>query len=82
MLIWILCDFLVRQGGSITEAYQVSVSLAETKTRKREIDGLAEAMDVFGLTVGYIITLDETEEINFANGKTIHVLPYYRWCLD
>jgi len=39
-------------------------------------------MDVFGLTVGYIITLDENEEINLANGKTIHVLPYYRWCLD
>ena len=77
-----MCDFLVREGGSITEAYQVSVSLAETKTRKREIDGLVEAMDAFGLTVGYIITLDENEEINFANGKTIHVLPYYRWCLD
>ena len=76
------CDFVVRQGGSITEAYQVSVSLAETKTRKREIDGLVEAMDVFGLTVGYIITLDEAEEINLSNGKTIRVLPYYRWCLD
>ena len=76
------CDFVVRRGGSITEAYQVSVSLAETKTRKREIDGLVEAMDVFGLTVGYIITLDEAEEINLSNGKTIRVLPYYRWCLD
>jgi predicted AAA+ superfamily ATPase len=39
-----------------------------------------EAMTEFGLSEGYILTLEE-EEILQENGNIIHVLPVWRWCL-
>lgn len=74
------CDFVVRQGGAITQAYQVTVSMKDEKTRKREIDGLVESMRTFGLSEGYIITMDEKEEIRLEDAL-IHVLPAWEWML-
>lgn len=76
------CDFIVRQGNTITQAYQVTVSLADLKTRKREIDGIIEAVDACRLPEGCIITLDESEDIRLPNERHIHVIPYYRWVLS
>ena len=39
------CDFVVREGVRITQAYQVTVKMDDEKTRKREIEGLQEAME-------------------------------------
>ena len=75
------CDFIVRQGNNIVDAYQVTISMADAKTRKRELDGVREAMDVFGLREGYVITREEAEEVTLEDGRQIHVLPFYRWCL-
>jgi len=55
------CDLIVRQGYRITQAYQVTVSLTDEKTRKREITGLQEAMLAYNLPEGHIITMDEKE---------------------
>ena len=55
------CDFVIREGKDIVAAYQVTVSLKDEKTRKREEDGLKAAMDAFGLREGYIITKDEMD---------------------
>lgn len=44
------CDFLVREGGRIAQAYQVAVKMEDEKTRKREIEGLQEAMDAYQLS--------------------------------
>lgn len=74
------CDFLVRQGTHIVQAYQVTVSLADEKTRKREIAGIQEAMQAYNLSEGYIITMDEKETITVDCG-TIHVLPAWEWML-
>lgn len=74
------CDFIVRQGITITQAYQVSVTIAAPKTRKREIEGLEEAMTAYGLREGYIITLEEKEDVTTSAG-TIHVLPVWEWML-
>jgi len=74
------CDFVVREGIRITQAYQVTVKMDDEKTRKREIEGLQEAMDAYKLAEGYIITMEEKEELT-VNGKAIHVIPAWEWML-
>ena len=37
------CDFLIKKGMHITNAMQVTESLANLETQKREINGLADA---------------------------------------
>lgn len=76
------CDFVVRDMAKTTTAYQVTISLNDLETRERELGGLISAMDAFGLKEGFIITLDEIEEIAVDGDRQIHVLPYYRWCLE
>ena len=76
------CDFVIREGKDIVVAYQVTVSLKDEETRKREVDGLKAAMDAFGLMEGYIITKDETEERKLADGRVVHVVPFYRWIIN
>lgn len=74
------CDFVVRQGIRIVQAYQVTVSMADEKTRKREIEGLQEAMDAYQLSEGFIITMEEKEELTIDD-KKIHVVPAWEWML-
>ena len=76
------CDFVVKQGSHVTSVLQVSCSLANDKTRKREIDGLLAAMDDFALSEGTIVTLDESEEVQLTDGRKIQIVPFYRWALD
>ena len=52
----------------------------DEKTRKREIDGLMEAMNAYGLAEGYILTMEEKEELEI-DGKQVHVLPMWKWML-
>lgn len=74
------CDFIVRQKARITQAYQVTASVSDAKTRKREISGLQEAMSAYSLSEGYIITIDEKETIQVAEG-IIHIVPAWEWML-
>lgn len=75
------CDFIIRQGIKITEAYQVTMSISNPETRQREIKGLLEALETYNLPQGYILTLEETETITI-NDKTIQVIPVWKWLLD
>jgi len=75
------CDFIVRRGINVTEAIQVTVSVDDTKTRKGEIDGLSEAMQVFSLKEGYIITFENEEDITIDGIGIIHVVPAWKWML-
>lgn len=74
------CDFITREGMRITEAYQVTIEMSEEKTRKREIDGLLEAMNAYGLSEGYILTMETKEDLQIDD-KTIHILPTWEWML-
>ena len=74
------CDFVVREGMRIKEAYQVTIAMNDEKTRKREIEGLMEAMNAYGLAEGYILTMEEKEELEI-DGKQVHVLPTWEWML-
>jgi hypothetical protein len=75
------CDFLVRSGMKVTEAIQVAYSLADPKTEKRELDGLLEVMEKFKLKTGLIIASDKEEERRI-DGKTIKIIPLWKWLLE
>jgi predicted AAA+ superfamily ATPase len=75
------CDFVVKDGHSVSEAFQVSYSLSDKKTAAREIRGLADACKSFGLKKGTIITSDEAREFE-AEGIKIKQVPLYKWLLE
>lgn len=74
------CDFLIRDRWTIVEAIQVTWSLYEVDTRKREIEWLLEAMKVYDLKEWLILTNDE-EEILEIDWKTVKILPVWKWML-
>ncbi len=74
------CDFVVRTGLKISEAYQVC-HLLDDFNRQREIDGLMEALKKFDLKKGLIITLNQEDEF-LIEGKKIIVKPAWKWLLE
>jgi predicted AAA+ superfamily ATPase len=79
------CDFLVRQNGRISIVMQVCLQLSNPETKRREIAGLTEALELYDLKTGYIITEDEenTETITYKNKKyTIQIMPIWKWLLQ
>lgn len=60
---------------------QVSVSLENEATQKREVSALEEAMSQHPDAKALIITFDEEGEIN-TNTGTIQVIPAWKWLLD
>ncbi len=74
------CDFLVKQKEKIVQAIQVTVSIADPNTEKREMEGLMEAMERYDLKEGYIITKDTEKTINLE-GRTVYVKPVITWLL-
>ena len=75
------CDFLVKEKEKIIQAIQVTASIADLKTEKREIEGLKEAMEKYNLKKGYIITKDTEKTINLE-GRIIHIKPIITWLLE
>ena len=73
------CDFIIKQGLKITSTYQVCSEL-NLNNRKREINGLVNAMKEFNLKEGYILTESTEEEIR-VNGFKIFVMPVWKWLL-
>lgn len=74
------CDFLVKEREKITDAIQVCYEVSK-ENKKREINGLVEAMDEFKLNEGLIITNDfEGEEV--VEGKKIIYTPLWKWLLQ
>ena len=74
------CDFIVRTGTRITQCIQVTASLADESTRKREVAGLASAAKTYGTTDNTIITLEDDRISMEDNG--IRVVPAWRWLLE
>jgi predicted AAA+ superfamily ATPase len=75
------CDFLIRKGSRISEAIQVSHSLDNSETEKRETGGLLEATEKFKLKKGVIITESQEEERKIG-GKKIKIVPAWKWLLE
>jgi len=66
-----------------THAYLVNVSykIDDPITRKRELDGLVEAMNYFKLSKSYLITSEEDQIIQIDD-KKIYIVPLFRWLLE
>lgn len=75
------CDFIIKEGINITQAMQVCRTLQDEETKKRELEGLKEALDMYRLNEGMILTEDEEDEIA-AEGRRIIVKPVWKWLLE
>jgi len=67
------CDFVVFENGKISEAVQVCHEVNEDNL-KREIAGLIEALDFFGLEKGTIVTFNQAD-VYLVDGKEIKLVP-------
>lgn len=76
------CDFVVQRGIDIAQLIQVTWDMTDEETRKREINGLIEASNATNCDNLLIITADQQDEIITDDGKTIHVIPAWRWLLN
>ena len=74
------CDFLVRNGTSITQAIQVCYEI-NRDNKDREINGLLEAMNKFKLKNGMILTYDQSDKFVIKD-KIIKAIPVWKWLLD
>lgn len=76
------CDFIVRKGLHISDAYQVTLKMDSPQTREREIAGVREAMQAYSLSKGYILTFEGKETITFDDGTIVEVVPVWEWILQ
>ncbi len=76
------CDFIVRKGLHISDAYQVTLKMDSPQTREREIAGVREAMQAYSLSKGYILTFEGKETINFDDGTIVEVVPVWEWIMQ
>ena len=74
------CDFVVKEKDKVTQTIQVCYSLSE-ENKKREVEGLLEAMRKYKLSKGLLLTYDQ-EEMIIEGGKKITVKPVWKWLLE
>lgn len=72
-------DFVLR--GPTHSLVQVSASLSDPDTRRRELAALEEGMEEHDLAEATIVTMNETEKIS-AGKRQINVVPAWRWLLQ
>ena len=75
------CDFVIRRNNRIVEAIQVTQSLSNEKVKKREVEGLLEALKAYGLSKGLILTEGEQDSLEI-DGSRIKVIPIWKWLLS
>lgn len=75
-------DFVVGDALLLepVQLVQVSVSLEDEKTRKRETEALEAAMKRFDMAESVIVTMDEEAEFQTSAG-TIHAIPAWKYLL-
>ena len=74
------CDFVVKEKNKIVEAIQVSWSIHNSETRKREVEGLLDALKIYNLSDGLILT-DSEEDKFIVDSFNITVKPVWKWLL-
>ncbi len=74
-------DFIAQPEDRSRLLVQVCESMAEPRTRKREVTALSEAITELGLESGIIVTYGEGDKIEVGGGK-ISVVPAWRFLLD
>ncbi|OPY38199.1 MAG: Archaeal ATPase [Methanoregula sp. PtaU1.Bin051] len=74
------CDFVIKRGRKISRAVQVCHELNDENV-DREIGGLSEAMEDFGLKEGLILTGSQ-EDLRKTGDATIIIKPVWKWLLE
>ncbi len=74
------CDFIIKEGTKVKEAIQVCYEINENN-KDREKTGLVDAMKIFKLEKGFIITGDY-EGIERYKGFKIVYIPLWKWLLE
>jgi hypothetical protein len=79
------CDFLVREGTVITQAIQVSKEISDPDTKKRELEGLADALAHYPYAQGMILTEDTESQITISlsegRAQEVQIIPIWKWLL-
>ncbi len=70
------CDFVVDKKTAV----QVTLALSGTN-QGRELEGLVEAMEAYGLDEGMIVTYEQEKTIDYG-GKKIRIVPAWKWFLE
>lgn len=63
-------------------AVQVAYTLVDETTRSREVEALKKLCALYPLRRMVIVTAEEEEHIELANGQRIEVLPAWKWLLE
>ena len=74
------CDFLIKKELKISEAIQVTKTLSDPEVKNREFRGLLEAMEIYQLKEGIILTMDE-EGLEEINQRQVKIIPIWKWLL-
>jgi predicted AAA+ superfamily ATPase len=74
-------DFVFTKENGEIQLFQVALKMEEKETRDREVSALLEAADELKTNALHIVTLEEEENIKI-DGKSIRVLPYWKWALE
>lgn len=74
------CDFIIKKSNVIIMAIQVCYTFENMQTKEREIKGLSEAMNIYNLHEGWIITSNDEENIELRN-KNIRIIPAWKYLL-
>jgi uncharacterized protein len=74
-------DFVVNKHDRTRMLVQVCESMADPRTRKRELAAVSEAMNEMNLKTAQIITRGEDEQVTTESG-TIDVVPAWRFFLS
>jgi len=75
-------DFVIKKGLNITEAIQVCFSLADDKTRQRELRALAEVKNELKAEHLTVITDDEESTVPIEHPRCqgeINIIPLWKW---
>ena len=75
------CDFLVIENEEIQKAVQVCYDLGDVDTYDREINGLVKTCQKLGLKKGFIINMEQEEEVN-VEGVSISIVPAWKYLLE
>ena len=74
------CDFIIKRGLKPYMAIQTCWELND-KNRKRELQGLGEAVRVLNIDHSLILTSDQ-EGSEVIEGKKVPIMPTYKWLLE
>ena len=69
------------ENAKITKALQVTYNMSSDETKKRELKGVVNACNAFGLSKATVVTY-ESEEIMTHEGIEIELVPFFKWCLS